>query len=713
MIGRSRRATALLASFAIGIAAGAVPAQSPPPSRPPPSSPAEPPPPPVSFDREFRIEGNRAFSGIRLRAELGPWLEDLARTPDDPATRDDIAWEAVQFYRKNGFPEATATLRDVTGERAPAVVLSVVEGPRAYLQQLSLIGNRALNDALLQGAFPWPRSGLLPGSRAVFTDDAVDAGVSGIQLLYSLEGYLGAKVSTRIDRRRATPADPEAEDAGAAPTTEILVRIVVDIEEGPRTVLESIDISAGEAIDAETLRSFSGVDEGYAVTPRLAVEVRGRVQRRLADIGYYRAEVETELLETAPHRRRLVVRVREGSVHTFGSIAVTGNSRTRSGFIRDRLGIEFGDRYSASALEEGLRALNATGLFERFEVALIPWVEGEPTRLNLRIDVVEQEAIRLDTRVGFSTYEYGRFGLGVLHRNLFGLGIEGRLNGLVSFKGEEAEGRLRYPFLFDREIALELRGKYRRFEEVSFERTERIGTIALEVPYTRRLTLTTGFELRDEIIDDVEDVQVTEIAESSRAHVIFAGGRFESRDSALDPTRGQFASGRLEYADRDFGSDFDFVRPTLRASHTESLGDAWRVVFAGQIGGIERLDDGEVPIGERFFLGGPRSVRSYRQDRMPPLDDSGDPIGGEAFAAATVEVRRVVWGSLSLATYLDAGSLTTEIEEFAGRNWRFGTGLGVIWASPVGPLRFDWGLGLNPGRDEDHWAIHLLIGHPF
>lgn len=703
-----RSALALLLPLLAAAAAGA---QSPLPSQPPPTAP--PAPSPVTSDgREFRIEGNETFSGMRLRAELGPWLEDLARTPDDPGTRDDVAWEVVQFYRKNGFPEASATLRDQPGPKGDAVVLAVVEGPRAFLLDISLIGNRALEDALLQGVFPWPRAGILPGSRAIFTDDAVDAGVTGIQLLYSLDGYLGARVTTRIDRQRVTPDVPEGEDPETFPATEFLVRIVVDVEEGERTTIEELEITPGATVDALTLRQLAGVEPGDPVTPRLAVEVRGRLQRRLADLGFYLARVTADLVETAPHRRRLVASIEEGPVHTFGGIEVTGNARTRSGFIRDRLGIAFGDRYSATALETGQRALNSTGLFERFQVTLVPWVE-DPTRLNLRIDVIEQEAIRFDTRVGFSTYELGRFGLGVLHRNLFGLGIEGRLNGLVSFKGEETEGRLRYPFLFDREIALELRGKYRRYEEVSFERRETIGSVAFEFPTTRRLTLTTGFELRDEIIGDVEDVQVTEIAEDSRAHVIFLGGRYDARDSPLDPTRGQYASGRLEYSDRDFGSDFDFIRPTLRASHTESLGEEWRVVLAGQVGGIERLDDGEVPIGERFFLGGPRSVRSYRQDRMPPLDDSGDPIGGEAFAAGSIEVRREVWGDFSLATFLDAGSVTTEIEEFAGRNWRFGTGLGVIWGSPVGPLRFDWGIGLNPEKGEDHWAIHILIGQPF
>ena len=666
---------------------------------------------------ELRLVGTDLISASRLKSELEPWIEDLAAEPDDLGVREDLVYEITSVYRKNGFPDAEVSIEEGVAEGAdedPArrtIVVLVEEGSRAYLQNVIVTGNRAIDDTTLEGTFPWLRPGLLPGGRAIFTDDAMSAGVAAIKLLYSLEGYLNVNVSAERDRREVTRTIEESSGLPQSPVDEIQMKVIIRIEEGPRTTLTEMIVLPGADSDEETLRAFTGVRVGSPVTPRLQVEVRSRVRRRLQDLGFYRVAVDVELEVVGDHARRLTLSVREGEPHTFGSILVSGNPGTRSVFIRDRLGIDFGDPFSATALEEGQRALNATGLLERFEVELRP-SEVDPNRLDLLVEVKERDAIRLETRVGFSTFELGRFGAGALHRNLFGWGIEGRLEGLVSFRGEELEARLKYPYLFDRGISLELRGKYRRFEEVSFERQETLGTVTLEFPVDRILSFNTGFELRDEDVTNI-DPMLDEMDESSRAHVVFLGGRHDDRDSAIATTEGRIFSGRIEYSDEDFGSDLDFLRITLRGSHTQTFSDRWGLVVAAQLGLIDRLDEGVVPLGERFFLGGARSVRSFRQDRMAPRDEFGNEIGGEAFAVASVELRPRLWGNFSGAIFLDGGSLTEDVAEFADRNWRFAGGLGLIWNSPVGPLRVDAGVTLNPERGDDHWAVHILLGQPF
>ncbi len=669
-----------------------------------------------AVELELTIEGNRGVSNSRLRTELRPWLEDLAAAPDDPGVREDLLDEVKSIYRKNGYPEAKAKILEqvstIPVDETRFLLLGVEEGPRAYLERLVVTGNTAFDDEVLEGTFSWLRPGLLPGSRPIYTERAVSSGVAGIRLLYSLLGFLDVEVTTRIDRRQILRQDVDEAGIPDDPTLEIQVKIVVDISENDRTTLDEVVITQGASTNSDVLAEYLGVVKGSPVTPRLLVEVRSRVRRRLQDNGYYRCKVDVQLEEVAPHLQKLTLTVREGAIYTFGGIIVEGNPRTRNGFIRDRLGINFGEQFSASALEEGTRELNRTGLFERFDVQLVP-SESDPTQLNLQVAVVERDAIRLKTRFGFSTYELGRFGAGVLHRNLFGLGIEGQLEGLVSFRGEEIEAILRYPYLFDRDISLELRGFYRRFEEISFEREETIASISIRFPVDRRLSLNGGFELRDEDISDVDPAQIVAINESSRAHLIFVGARHDARDSAIDTTRGLLAVGRFEYSGAGLGSDLDFWRVTARGSQTWSFGDSWRLVLASQLGLIERIDEGEIPLGERFFLGGSRTVRSFRQDRMPPRDEFGNEIGGETFFVSSVEVRHPLWGSWSGALFLDGGSLTTELEDFAGKNWRFAAGVGLIWNSPVGPLRVDSAVTLNPEPGDDHWAVHVLLGQPF
>ena len=672
--------------------------------------------PAIAQELSLRFVGNQGISSVRLRGELGPWLEDLAAAPDDLGAREDLLYEIESIYRKNGFPNVMVDVGDEIGPQLenPEVrhlLIGIQEGPRAYLDDLVITGNRAIEDETLEGTFPWLRLGFLPGGRPIYTEGSRDAGVAAIRLLYSLRGYLEVRVETTVDSREVWMTREENVGPDEMPVDEIRVKMIVQVIEGPQTTLAEIEIAPGAETSDEELRGFTGVGIGSPVTPRLPVEVRSRVRRRLQDLGHYQCRVEVAMDDVAPNRKRLRLEVFEGEVFSFGSIIVSGNPRTRSAFIRDRLGVKFGDRYSATDLETGQRILNSTGLLERFTVELRP-SPVDPTRLDLYVEVSERDAVRLETSVGFSTFELGRFGAGALHRNLFGWGIEGRLDGLVSFRGEEIEARLRYPYLWERDIAIELRGRYRRYEEVSFERQETLASISLQFPVDRKLSFNTGFELRDEDLTNI-DPQADEIDESSRAHVIFLGGRHDNRDSAIDPTRGTLVTGRVELSDEELGSDLDFLRVTLRGSHTHPLAEGWTLVTAAQLGLIDRLDEGDIPLGERFFLGGARSVRSFREDRMAPRDEFDNEIGGEAFAVASIEVRPRLWGSLSGALFLDGGSLTENVAEFADRNWRFAGGLGLIWNSPVGPLRVDAAATLNPERGDDHWAVHVLLGQPF
>jgi outer membrane protein assembly complex protein YaeT len=660
------------------------------------------------------IVGADGLGSVALRSALAPWLEDLIAAPDDPGVREDLIFELAAAYRKRGYLEASGALESTgePGEAGRRLLLRVEEGPRAFLDRVIATGNRAFGSDLLEGAFPWLRPGLLPGGRRVFTESARDAGVAAIRLLYSLEGYLDTKIVVREDRQEI-PSPPGASPAaGAIPSRgEILVRLVVEIDEGPRTTLEQIEVLPGSELPDATLLALAGVTVGGPVTPRLPLEVRSRLRRALQDRGHYQAEVTVELDSIGEARRRLRIRVREGEIHTFGEVRIIGDARTRRSFLRDRFGIEPGERYSTRKLEEGQRSLNATGLLSRFTVDLVPTPE-DPLRLDVEVALEERDTVRLDARLGFSTYELGRLGVGVLHRNLLGSGIEGRLEGLASFKGEQAEARLRIPYLLGEEITIELRGRYRRFEEVSFERRERLGTVLLDFPVDRRLSINTGFEARDEDISQVDPVDV-ELDESSRAHLLFVGARHDDRDSPISTTRGLLFGGRVELSTAALGSDLDFTRLTLHGSHTAPLGGRWGIVLAAQTGLIDRTDAGEIPLGERFFLGGPRSVRSFRQDRMGPRDAAGKEIGGEAFAVGSVEIRTRLVGTLSLATFLDGGSLVEDVEDYAEENWRFGAGLGLIWNSPVGPLRVDAAATLNPGDGDDEWAIHVLLGQPF
>ena len=248
----------------------------------------------------LRFVGNQGISSVRLRNELGPWLEDLAAAPDDLGAREDLLYEIESIYRKNGFPKAQVDVGDEIGPQLENpetrhLLIGIQEGPRAYLDDLVITGNRAMEDDLLEGTFPWQRLGFLPGGRPIYTEGSRDAGVAAIRLLYSLRGYLEVKIETTIDSREVWMTREENVGENETPVDEIRVKLIVQVSEGPQTTLAEIEVAPGAETSADELRSFTGVGVGSPVTPRLPVEVRSRVRRRLQDLGHYRCRVEVSL----------------------------------------------------------------------------------------------------------------------------------------------------------------------------------------------------------------------------------------------------------------------------------------------------------------------------------------------------------------------------------------------------------------------------------
>jgi len=151
----------------------------------------------------------------------------------------------------------------------------------------------------------------------------------------------------------------------------------------------------------------------------------------------------------------------------------------------------------------------------------------------------------------------------------------------------------------------------------------------------------------------------------------------------------------VERADQRLGSDFNETRLNAWANTHQPLGP-FTLHLSGSFSAI--ADPSGVPLNERLFLGSSREVRGYRAYTLGPVDGLGRPIGGDTKVLGRAElelpiVRRI---GLSVVGFADAGVVldrTTGQGEL-GRS----VGVGLLWRSPIGPLRFDWALPLDGGK---------------
>lgn len=172
-----------------------------------------------------------------------------------------------------------------------------------------------------------------------------------------------------------------------------------------------------------------------------------------------------------------------------------------------------------------------------------------------------------------------------------------------------------------------------------------------------------------------------------------AGVVYDTLDRRDAPLRGTQIGGSIEIGDRVLGSDLEFLRTDAWVAHHQPLGPL-TLHIAGSfttIGG-----PGGPPRSERLFLTSSNEIRGYHPDSFGPISSLGTPIGGEAKLLGSVElevplVRRI---GLSAFGFADAGALVGDGQGQAGRS----VGFGLLWRSPIGPLKFSWALPVDGER---------------
>jgi outer membrane protein assembly factor BamA len=192
-------------------------------------------------------------------------------------------------------------------------------------------------------------------------------------------------------------------------------------------------------------------------------------------------------------------------------------------------------------------------------------------------------------------------------------------------------------------------------------------------------------------------------------------------DDALVPHRGTIASAHFMYVAPALGGTYDYREVMLEGRVFLPVGST--VVWANRarIGDLFAGLITDLPFSARYFLGGSTSVRGWGRYEISPLDSSGLPVGGRTLFEMSSELRFPVRGPLSAVAFVDAGVVGATTSTYDFGDLRYAVGPGLRYRTPIGPVRVDVGMQLNPipglvvnGTPETrHWRVHFSIGHAF
>jgi translocation and assembly module TamA len=411
----------------------------------------------------------------------------------------------------------------------------------------------------------------------------------------------------------------------------------------------------------------------------------------------------------------VTLRLAPGPQLRFGPLVPRGAERVRAERVRAIAGLPHGEIYDPDAVAAAETRLRRTGAFA--SVALRTAETPNPDG-TIDIEALLDEAP--PRRLGFGAELDTQAGLRLtgfwMHRNLLGGAERLRLEAAVEAIGARdrgigflLDGRFRRPATFTRDTDLELGVRAATQDERDYQAETVQADVQLLHRFSDQLTGRVGVLLRYERARFGDP----QIQRNFATLALPVGMELDTRDDALDPRRGVFVSGEVKpflgFAGADTGA-----RVVLDGRTYFGFGERFVLAGRAQLGGVFGSALDRTPREYLFYSGGGGTVRGL-PFRSLGVEVDGIRSGGRGFAAASAEARTRVTDVISVVAFADAGFVSERA--FGGQSgWHAGAGVGVRYATPVGPVRLDVAMPVRrseldaPGR---RFQIYIGIGQAF
>jgi outer membrane protein insertion porin family len=645
------------------------------------------------FVRDVDFVGNKAVATSELQDKIDLKLGSVYNPVDVQRARERMK----DHYESEGYFEVQIT-PDIEkfADGDVKVVFTINEGRQMKIDRIVIRGNRGLTDKQIKAAMAtqerqyWILRGTVQRQR-------LDEDVDRILALYNDYGYIQARVESHdvtVDRDKA--------------------RVVIDIVvvEGSQHHVSSVSFSGVTLVPESEVRRQLKLKAGDVFSRSALRETVKSLEELYSNIGRASADVSPKLEFQPENKIAIIIEINEGPTVYVERINIAGNVRSQDKILRRELQMAEGEIFTLRKLQRSKQRLTNLGYFEKVEVNTAPG--SDKTKIIVNVDVTERPTGLFSIGGGFSSAD-GLLGtIDLSQNNFLGRGWLASIKVRAGANVQQGQISFTEPWLFDRPLSagFDVFSTQRQFQDYDYATLG--GAVRMSHPFEEFWRWQVGYRLSQDDISHIRNEQdsfLQEEAGKSVTSVFTASVARDSRDSVQTPSKGgQFV---VSADAAGLGGDNHYMKATAFATYFKPI---WfGHILSGRLEGGYGFGFGDerLPIFERFYLGGPNSIRSFKARQVSPQDEFGNRIGGTSEVLGNLEYIVPLPFDIRLAAFVDIGNVYGFNVKFDLTDLHYAAGGGIRWVSPFGPIRVDYGFNLNQKPGEKASNFHFSVGSPF
>ena len=662
--------------------------------------------------REVKLSGNDELSkdDFKESIDIRPYsILDVA------AVRRNLKKIQDKYVEKGFFlAEVTYELSPVSNSNEVDVIYVIKEHAKVQVKEINFLGAKQVPAEELKSVMATHEGGYFSffTNDGTYREEMFQRDLQVIQSIYYDHGFINVKVEKPI-----VSLSPDKRN----------IYITIKVEEGEQYNIGKLDFSGDLLVGKDVLAKKMVSEQGSTFNRSTLGKDIQAITDVYYDEGYAYANITpVTALHADSKTIDLTFDVQKGSQVTIERIDIVGNTKTRDKVIRRHLKVYEGELFSGSGMRRSKEKVTQLGFFETVEVTHKPGSDKE--HVVIQVEVKEKSTGTFQVGLGFSNAETFIFTAQVAQNNFLGWGqtvsASAQLSGLRQFL------QLQFfdPYFLDTNFIFSTDFYRTQADYFGFVRNATGGSLGLGYYVMDDVSVNVGYTREYVQVEPGRDFDAeVPLANQFRngaavTSALRLTAQWDRRNNRIYPSSGflQFAS--VEFAPKFLGGDLLFTRYSAYSRFYFPLPLGIVLKTNATIGYIAQLDPlNPLPISEQYFLGGIQTVRGYTLRSLTPRILVGSstrpdtsvrrfPVGGNKQFFFNLEIEFPIFEKVGIrgVIFYDAGNVfAADAKFFQDDTYKLPLGLfhsvgfGFRWFSPIGPLRFEWGIPLNRRADSD------------